>query len=163
MKELRKLRTRTFLLLVAFMMLSGGLANAQQVYNFMPGVNFSNFHTYKWVEIPGGIHPNQIVDQEIRQAINTVLAGKGFTLATGDKADLYVGYQCFIQQQRRGMPGVWAEDCGGGAWDRQRVPRSITERWRWIFICRRPKNWCGAAPPPKPCDPAVIKKKTCRS
>jgi Domain of unknown function (DUF4136) len=102
MKELRKLRTLTFLLLVAVLMLSGGLVNAQQVtYNFMPGVNFSNFHTYKWVEIPGGIHPNQIVDQEIRQAINTVLAGKGFTLATGDKADLYVGYQCFIQQQRQ--------------------------------------------------------------
>jgi len=33
-------------------------------YNFMPGVSFSNFHTYKWVEIPGGFHPNQIVDQE---------------------------------------------------------------------------------------------------
>ena len=83
------------------LLLSSGLMAQQVHYNFMPGVNFSNFHTYKWVEIPGGVHPNQIVDQEIKQAVNNMLAGKGFTLATGDKADLYVGYQCFIQQQRQ--------------------------------------------------------------
>ena len=89
-------------LFATFLLLVTGSAGAQQVtYNFMPGVNFSNFHTYKWVEIPGGVHPNQIVDQEIKQAINNTLAGKGFTMVTGDtKADLYVGYQCFIQQQR---------------------------------------------------------------
>jgi Domain of unknown function (DUF4136) len=89
-------------LVATFLLLVTGPAAAQQVtYNFMPGVNFSNFHTYKWVEIPGGVHPNQIIDQEIKQAVNNVLAGKGFTLATGDKADLYVGYQCFVQQQRQ--------------------------------------------------------------
>jgi Domain of unknown function (DUF4136) len=91
-----------FLLLVGLALWLGRGLMAQQVhYNFMPGVNFSNFHTYKWVEIPGGVHPNQIVDQEIKQAVNNVLAGKGFSMATGEKADLYVGYQCFIQQQRQ--------------------------------------------------------------
>jgi hypothetical protein len=90
------------MLAAAIVLFTATSAGAQQVtYNFMPGVNFSNFHTYKWVEIPGGVHPNQIVDQEIKQAVNNVLAGKGFTLATGDKADLNVGYQCFIQQQRQ--------------------------------------------------------------
>jgi hypothetical protein len=91
------------ILAIAFLFFVAGPAAGQQVtYNFMPGVDFSTFHTYKWVEIPGGIHPNQIVDQEIKQAVNNTLAGKGFTMVTGDtKADLYVGYQCFIQQQRQ--------------------------------------------------------------
>jgi hypothetical protein len=90
------------LLLLGFALLACGVAMSQQVtYNFMPGANFSSVHAYKWVEIPGGVHPNQIADQEIKQAVNNVLAGKGLALATGDKADLYVGYQCFIQQQRQ--------------------------------------------------------------
>jgi hypothetical protein len=96
------IRILGMVLIAELMLLTSGVVLAQQVtYNFMPGVNFSNFHTFRWVEIPGGVHPNQIVDQEIKQAINSVLASKGFTLVTGDKADLYVGYQCFIQQQRQ--------------------------------------------------------------
>jgi hypothetical protein len=60
-------------LAAAFMLLAARPATAQQVtYNFMPGVNFSNFHTYKWVDIPGGVHPNQIIAQEIKQAVNNV-------------------------------------------------------------------------------------------
>ena len=47
-----------------------GLGLAQDVtYNFMPGTNFSQFHTFKWVTIPGGPHPNQITDQEIQNAV----------------------------------------------------------------------------------------------
>ena len=108
----RNSRTACLALVTVLMLVAARPAAAQQVtYNFMPGVNFSNFHTYKWVEIPGGVHPNQIVDQEIKQAINNVLAGKGFTMVTGDaKADLNVGYQCFIQQQRQW--NVWG--MGGG-------------------------------------------------
>ncbi len=54
------------------------------------------------MEIPGGVHPNQIAAQEIKQAANNLLAGKGFMMITGDaKVDLYVGYQCFIRQQRQ--------------------------------------------------------------
>jgi hypothetical protein len=59
-------------------------------YNFMPGTDFSKYHTYKWVSIEGGAHPNQIVDGEIKQAIDTQLASKGLTKTTGDTADLYV-------------------------------------------------------------------------
>lgn len=81
--------------------LTAGRLPAQQVtYNFMPGTDFSKYHTYKWVDIPSNVHPNQIVAQEIRDAVNNVLATKGFTLATGDKADLYVGYQCSVDRER---------------------------------------------------------------
>lgn len=81
-------------------LVSIGVSAQQVVYNFMPGTDFTKYHTYKWVEIPSNVHPNQIVDQEIRQAVNNVLASKGFTLATGDKADLYVGYQCSVDKER---------------------------------------------------------------
>lgn len=88
-------------LLTAFLIvLSNGLSAQQVTYNYMPGTDFSKYHTYKWVDIPSNIHPNQIVDQEIRQAVNNALASKGFTLATGDKADIYVGYQCSVDRER---------------------------------------------------------------
>ncbi len=75
---------------------------AQDVHsNAMPGTDFSKYHTYKWVNIEGASHPNQIVDAEIKQAINTQLQAKGLTVTTGDKADLYVGYQTAVDQQKQ--------------------------------------------------------------
>jgi len=93
------------------LIVAGGMLYAQDVtYNAMPGVDFSQFHTYKWIQIEGASYPNQIVDAQIKQAIDTQLAGKGLTLATGDTADLYVGYQTTINQQRQwnayGMGGM---------------------------------------------------------
>jgi hypothetical protein len=91
-----------FLALIGLALLLGRSVTAQQVqYNFMPGTDFSKYHTYRWVDIPGGIHPNQIIDQEIKQAVNNTLASKGLTLATGDTADLYVGYQCAVDQEKQ--------------------------------------------------------------
>src|SRR5271165_1754326 len=90
------------LLFVGVLLLAGSSSRAQQVhYNFMPGTDFSKYHTYKWVDIPSNVHPNQIISQEIKDAVNNTLAAKGFTLATGDKADLYVGYQCSVDQERQ--------------------------------------------------------------
>jgi Domain of unknown function (DUF4136) len=84
------------------LLLLGAAASAQEVrYNYMPGTDFSKYHTYKWVDIPSNVHPNQIVAQEIRDAVNNSLQSKGLTLATGDKADLYVGYQCSVDQERQ--------------------------------------------------------------
>ena len=79
-----------------------GLGLAQDVtYNFMPGTNFSQFHTFKWVTIPGGPHPNQITDQEIQNAVVGQLTGKGLTQTQADNADLYVGYQVALDQERQ--------------------------------------------------------------
>ena len=102
------------LLLVGVALLAGTALSAQDVkYNFMPGTDFSKYHTYKWVDLPENVHPNQIISQEIKQAINNTLAGKGLTQATGDTADVYVGYQCSVDQERQlnawGMRGI-----GGG-------------------------------------------------
>jgi len=96
---------------LALALLACSLTPAQDVTtNFMPGTDFSKFRTYKWVLIQGGETPNQIVDAQIKQAIDSQLASKGLTKTDGDKADLYVGYQVSISQQRE-----WnAYGMGGG-------------------------------------------------
>lgn len=70
-------------------------------YNFMPGTNFSKYHTYKWVSIEGGAHPNQIVDAQIKQSVDAQLAAKGLTKTEGDKVDLYVGYQIAVDKEKQ--------------------------------------------------------------
>jgi len=79
--------------------------------NAMPGTDFSKYHTYKWIAIQGATHPNQIVDAEIKQSVDAQLSGKGLTKTDGDKADLYVGYQTAVDQQKQ-----WNGYGEGGGW-----------------------------------------------
>lgn len=92
-------------------------SSAQDVkYNFMPGTDFSKFKTYKWVPIQSNVHPDQIVDQQIKQAVDSDLATKGLTKTESENADLYVGYQCALDKERQwdafNMGGPWR--FGGG-------------------------------------------------
>jgi hypothetical protein len=81
------------LMVTALVALAGSLWAQDVTYNSMPGTDFTEFHTYKWVIIQGASYPNQILDTEIKDAINSQLQAKGLTLTDSDKADLYVGYQ----------------------------------------------------------------------
>lgn len=90
-------------------------ATSQDVrHNSMPGVDFSKFHTYKWVDIEGGAHPNQIVDAEIKQSIDTQLASKGMTKTDSEKADLYVGYQIAVDKEKQWNAWGTGRGFGGG-------------------------------------------------
>ncbi len=79
--------------------------------NHMPGTDFTKYHTYRWVSIPGGAHPNEITDAMIKQAVDAQLAAKGLTKTDSDNADLYLGYQVAVDQERQwnayGMGGGW--------------------------------------------------------
>jgi len=100
-KELR-IRLGKIGVVLAIALLAGQVSAAQDVkYNFMPGTDFSKFHTYKWVTIEGGAHPNQIVDAQIKQAVDSQLAAKGLTKTDSDKADLYIGYQIALDQEKQ--------------------------------------------------------------
>jgi hypothetical protein len=70
-------------------------------YNFMPGTDFAKYHTYKWVSVEGGEHPNQIVDAEIKQSVDSQLVSKGLTKTDSDTADLYVAYQVAVNRERQ--------------------------------------------------------------
>jgi hypothetical protein len=92
----------TALALLIVPALGTGAALAQDVnVNYVPGTDFSKYKTYKWVEIPGAEKPDQIIDAQIKQAIDKVLGGKGLTKATGDTADLFIGYQVAVNQERQ--------------------------------------------------------------
>jgi Domain of unknown function (DUF4136) len=108
---------RTGVVLCAVLFYGGGVAQAQDVhYNFVQGTDFNKYKTYKLVEIPGNSHPNQILDGQIKQAIELQLATKGLTKTDNDNSDLYVTYQIAVNEQRQwnayGMGGGWG--WGGG-------------------------------------------------
>jgi hypothetical protein len=104
--------------LMGIILFTCGAARAQDVsYNYAQGTDFSKFKTYKWVNIPGAEAPNQLLDQQIKQSIDSQLAAKGFIKTDADIADLYVGYQISISHQQQwnayGMGGMgWR--MGGG-------------------------------------------------
>jgi hypothetical protein len=111
MRQENRISFAKFALALAVLLVGCTVTLGQDVrYNFMPGTDFSKYHTYKWVTIGGGSHPNQIVDAEIKQAIESQLAAKGLTKTDSDKADLYVGYQIAIDQEKQwnayGMGGI---------------------------------------------------------
>jgi uncharacterized protein DUF4136 len=87
------------------------LTRAQEVTtNSMPGTDFSKYHSYKWVTIEDATQPNQILDAQIKASIDSQLAAKGLTKTDADNADLYIGYQASIDQQKQ-----WnAYGMGGG-------------------------------------------------
>jgi hypothetical protein len=120
-------------------------ARGQEVhYNYDRGANFQSYRTYQWVDAqrgPGGpskadvptglsslpigpppmsgsnIQDDQLLDQDIRRAVDAQLAEKG--LAKVDKGgDLLVGYQANIHEEKSinlsgtGSYGWW----GGGPW-----------------------------------------------
>ena len=96
------------------------VALAQDVMvNYVPGTDFSKYKTYKWVEIQGAEKPDQIIDTQIKQAIDKALATGGLTPVTGDKADLYVAYQIAYTKEQQwntySVGGPYAWRYGGGS------------------------------------------------
>lgn len=92
--------------------LMSAIALTQDVhYNAMPGTDFSKYHTYKWVAVPGAEQLNQIQETELKNAVDTQLAAKGFTQTTGDNADMYVGYQVSVNKEKE-----WNAYGTGGGW-----------------------------------------------
>ncbi|HKO97570.1 MAG TPA: DUF4136 domain-containing protein [Pyrinomonadaceae bacterium] len=92
-------------------------ASAQDIkYNFMPGTDFSKYKTYKWVRIPKVDYPNQILDNQIMQAIDAQLASKGLAKTESDNADLYVAYQAAVTQEKQF--NSYSTDMGGWGYGR---------------------------------------------
>jgi Domain of unknown function (DUF4136) len=89
-----------------------GFITAQDIRtNYMPGTDFSKYKTYKWVNISNTELPDPIVTQQIKDAIDSQLTAKGMTKTDSETANLYVGIQTSITQERQwnayGMGGGW--------------------------------------------------------
>jgi hypothetical protein len=107
-------------LTVAFLLLGVSAAVAQDVrYDFDKDKDFSKYKTYKWVAIKGADQPDDLMSKRITAAIDAELATKGMTKTEEDTADLYIGYQTAIGQEKEftSYNTGWGYGPGwGGGW-----------------------------------------------
>jgi hypothetical protein len=75
---------------------------AQDVrYNFAAAQDFSKFRTYKWVQIAGSDKLNQLAEQQLQAAVDAQLNTKGLSKTDNDSADLLIGYQAAIGEEKQ--------------------------------------------------------------
>jgi len=97
-----------------FLVASNALAQDVR-YNFDKSANFSNFRTYKWVTFKDAATVNDLVNKQIMDAVDAELATKGLTKVTEDSANLYIGYQAGVGQEKQFTS--FSSDWGyGGGW-----------------------------------------------
>jgi len=108
------------LLTVAFLFFGVSAAVAQDVrYDFDKDKDFSKYKTYKWVAIKGAEKPDGLTSKRITDAVDAELATKGMTKTEEDTADIYVGFQTAIGQEKEftSFNTGWGYGPGwGGGW-----------------------------------------------
>jgi hypothetical protein len=109
---------KALLLLIGGLAIVGGSAFAQDVrYNFDKDTDFSRFKTYKWVQLKDAKSPGELLDKQIKDTFDAQLAAKGLTKVEDDSANLYIGYQVAIAQEKEFTS--YNTDWGyGGGWYR---------------------------------------------
>jgi|SRR4029077_12369161 hypothetical protein len=112
---------RKYLILAAVLLLGSVTTTvAQDVrYNFAQGEDFSKYKTYKWVELKGADHANELTEKQIKGAIDNNLATKGLQKVDSDTADLHLSIQTAIgtEKQFTSYNTGWGYGPGwGGGW-----------------------------------------------
>lgn len=109
---------KVLLLSALGLLLAATSALCQDVrYNFDKNADFSKFKTYKWVTLKGATTVNDLVNKQIMDAVDAELATKGLTKVDDDSANLYIGYQAGIGQEKEftSFNSGWGY---GGGWYR---------------------------------------------
>jgi hypothetical protein len=105
---------------VVLVLLGASAALAQDVrYNFDKDTDFSKYKTYKWVPIKDAAKVSDLVDKQIKDAMDTELATKGLTKVDGDDANLLIGYQPAVGEEKQfnSYSTGWGYGPGwGGGW-----------------------------------------------
>jgi len=87
--------------LLAGILCLNALAMAQQIrFDYDRSANFSGYKTYRWTDGVAGRVPNQLMDQNIKQAIDEQLAAKGLRRVESG-GGLRVSYEAAIQQEKQ--------------------------------------------------------------
>src|SRR5438046_8286540 len=111
---------KPILLTTALFLMGVSSAYAQDVrYDFDKDKNFSKYKTYKWVAIKGAEMPDELTQKALTSAVDTQLAAKGLTKTDSDNADLYIGYQTALGQEKEftSYNTGWGYGPGwGGGW-----------------------------------------------
>jgi hypothetical protein len=91
-----------WLFALPMVLLVSGAAMAQDVrYNYDKEANFSAFKSYKWVVIKGASQLPELADRQLKAAVDAELAKKGLTKTEAETADVYLGYQAAIGQEKQ--------------------------------------------------------------
>jgi Domain of unknown function (DUF4136) len=108
----------------------GVAAFAQEVqFDYDRSANFNAYKTYQWVDYRAVQVGDQLLDQEIKRAVDSQLAGKGLRRVESG-GDLLVAYQAAISQEKQfdslgwGGPPAWGPL---GNWGNTRVTSSTIE------------------------------------
>lgn len=102
-------------------LLAASIASAQEVrYNFDKDTDFSRFRTYKWVTLKDAPKVDTLLDKQIKESVDQELATKGLQRVEDDSANLYVGYQVGVGQEKQfsSYSSGWGYGRGwyGGGW-----------------------------------------------
>ena len=104
------------------LMCLGVAAFAQEVqFDYNRSANFSAYKTYHWIDYRRVEPGDQLLDQDIKRAVDAQLAGKGLRRVESG-GDLVVGYQAGISQEKEfdsigaGGWGGWGGPFGWGNW-----------------------------------------------
>jgi hypothetical protein len=125
----------------------GAAAFAQDVqFDYDRSANFSNYKTYQWVDYTAVKPGDQLLDQDIRRAVDAQLAGKGLRRVESG-GDLLVGYQAGVSQEkefdRLGGWGPW------GGWGNGRVTTATIDVGKLVIGLFDPATkqlvWRGSA------------------
>lgn len=83
------------------MLCLGLAALAQDVqFDYDRSANFAGYKTYQWVDAPSGQASNQLMDQNIKRAVDSQLMLKGLRPVQSG-GDLRVAYQVAIDQEKQ--------------------------------------------------------------
>ena len=92
----------------------GVAAFAQEVqFDYDRSANFSAFKTYQWVDYKRVAVGDQLLDQDIKRAVDEQLAGKGLRRVDSG-GDLLVGYQAGISEEKQF--DAFGSGFGGWGW-----------------------------------------------
>lgn len=103
---------------IVLVLLVACAAMAQDIrYNFDKNTDFTKFKSYKWVTLKDATPINDLTERQLKAAVDSELAKKGLNKTDGETADLFIGYQAAIGQEKQFTS--FSSDWGyGGGWYR---------------------------------------------
>ena len=86
-------------ILSSIMLIFSVIGLAQEIrFKYITDIDFSKYQTYRWVRVEKAEYPDQLLDAQIRNAIDRQLLAKGLIETENRFSDLIVTYQLAINE-----------------------------------------------------------------